>query len=644
MSKYHLSVPKELQANLEFRLKIRERAAKEPAFRAAMMKACQEDPLFFFNVFCWLVEPRPRRGKSGKVLPTKIPFITWPHQDKAAEEQIIPNLGFKDIGVEKSRGEGMSWLALYLAVWEFVFNPYSFIGCVSSTKDKGDNPKDPGSLGWKIDFAIANLPKWMSPSMTRTLSESAWTNLDNASTITIFAATADVARGGRVKWFLMDEIAAEEWKSGGKDELAMTSTQAVTDCRLFVSTPNGSDGAYYRMMHSDSSMVKVVLSWRDNPTRNKGMYRMVKGVPTAIDPANPLPPEYDPPNQETLARFSVLRGRGFDLEKGIRSPWLDDQCMRPDSTPQSISKEYEMDYGGAMYKFFSSDFFQVTDDTVRAPFHIGDISYNSETLDATFDTVSNGPVKLWCAMDHLGNPPPSSYVMGVDVCYGYGGSFSSNSSCEVFDSFSGNQVLEFAQNTIKPEDFADLCIAIAKWFYGAFMVWEHAGPGIGFATKIMHRKYTNFYYRDQEWKRGRNRANKKQPGWIPNENTKNQVFTQFRDAVKTGKILLRSNTLVKECDQYVLIDRKIVHVLDARSNDDATTGKAHGDRAIAACLAYHGMAQRPPPSRDLSDHLLKNPPPMTMAYRMQQWEESQKKDDDENIWDDRETSDMKRPR
>ncbi len=146
---------------------------------------------------------------------------------------------------------------------------------------------------------------------------------------------------------LLDEIAAKEWQQGNKDVDAMKAVQAVTDCRVFVSTPAGTSGVYYEIMHQPSSMLKIVMDWRDNPTKNRGLYQFKDGVPVAIDPVNnPLPSNYSPPDEEILTLFSQLRAKGFRLEGKTRSPWYDYECNRAAATPQSIAQEQDRDYGG----------------------------------------------------------------------------------------------------------------------------------------------------------------------------------------------------------------------------------------------------------------------------------------------------------
>jgi len=60
---------KDFDQNLRQRVRILEQAENDPLFQKHLMESCKEDILFFFNAFCWLYEPRPRKNKEGKKLP-----------------------------------------------------------------------------------------------------------------------------------------------------------------------------------------------------------------------------------------------------------------------------------------------------------------------------------------------------------------------------------------------------------------------------------------------------------------------------------------------------------------------------------------------------------------------------------------------
>jgi hypothetical protein len=582
------------------------------------------NPLLVHN--CWVYEPRPRIV-NGIVLPHQMPFIAWEHQVPAILE-IKDNLGHCDIGVEKSRGEGMSWMGILLAMHDWLFEDMAAIGFVSKDEVSADDPNDPDSLMWKCDYTLKKLPVWMSglrdKDWKRDVSKHVLRNLRNESTISAYAATGNVASGGRKKWFLKDELAKFP-KPADKD--AMASTQHVTNCRLIVSTPKGSDGAYYDVMHEPSNMVRVVLDWKMNPTRNRGLYEFENGIPIAVDPINnPLPPHYDPPTEDVLDMFSRLRRKGFKLEGKQRSPWYDRECDRAGASPQNIAQELDRDYGGSAYRIMGDAFISKVEGTAREWVLEGDADFDMEKLDHfRFNQTLGGPLKLWIPIDVNGNPPRSQFVIGGDVAAGTGGSYSSNSTLWGLDLLTGEQVLEYASNTIAPSDFADLAIALSKWLHGAYLAWEANGPGTSFTKQVISRRYEHVFMRKSISRFGR--TGSKELGWWTDERSKEIMFDDMRKSVVMNEIVIRSKDTLQEFGKYVRKDGKIQHALVKNAVDDSK-GSSHGDRAIAACVCLQAVKDRPLGDKNYDEN--REAPEGTMAWRMRQYEQSLVKDD---VWD-----------
>ena len=116
MSLYN-QVPKNLKDNLKYRRELLA-WADTPARRRSLWTACKQDILFFINAFCWLYEPRTSRlrGTTSNV----IPFITYGYQDDAFLE-MHEALGYRDVGVEKSRDLGATWMFLTLCFHGWLF-------------------------------------------------------------------------------------------------------------------------------------------------------------------------------------------------------------------------------------------------------------------------------------------------------------------------------------------------------------------------------------------------------------------------------------------------------------------------------------------------------------------------------------------
>lgn len=636
-------VPKERLANLEFRVAIRNQCQYDAAFREAIMRACRAEPLFWINVFAWGYDPRTKIV-DGIPQNSVSPFITRPHQDDAITK-IVSYLGIEDIGVEKSRDEGMTWIGVLLCCWEFIFSTkenFSKVGIVSRTEAVADNPGDTDSIGWKIDTELSLQPTWMigkkGVDWERSQSNHTWTNVRTGSSIAAYAPTSNLTRGGRAKWLLMDELAS--WQRG-KDKAAMKATQHATNSRLFVSTPDGNDGAYYDVMHDENNMKKVVLDWTQNPEKNRGLYRITtkkirkeSGAvvrQTAIeehDPDNnPLPLNYWEDNREMFER---LRRRGYELEGRWRSPWYDHECDRPGSNPQAIAGELDRDYTGSRHLVFRGEFMQVVEDTVCNPLMTGHVDPFDDLTSLHFSRADNGEAKLWIPLDWRGRPPRGHYCFGCDVSTGGGGDFTSNSAIVGVDLVTKKQIFEFATNNIPPKEFAELCVCIAKWFHDAHLAWEANGPGIPFGERVRELEYFNVFHRETYSKAtGTKRTNK--IGFWKDANSTEVLFEEINNQVKFAELVVQSQKLINEFWEYIydFNTNKIVH------SKAKGTGFAHGDRVIAfgVCAVASKSYRRGRNIPGSNQYSMDDPPPNSMAAREKEYWDSIAEQSDG--WDDR---------
>jgi hypothetical protein len=298
MVDFYSRVPKDLRANMLYRIKVRDLAQRDPSVRQALMEACKADVLYWMNVFGWVYEPRPRII-NGVEQPPVVPFITWSHQDPIIRT-LRKHLGFDDIGLEKSRGEGVSWILILLALHDWLFFDMKSVGLVSKNEKSADNPDDPKSLFWKIDWELTKLPVWMvgekDKDWTRNRQDHTLRHLRTQGTVTAFAATSDLNRGGRNTWFGWDEAASFPFHAAYDAQKAL---QPATDSRLYVSSPQGPTGVFADVMHQASNMVKLRMHWSDNQTKNRGLYRLEKDQAVAVDPShNPLPQDYTEATRE----------------------------------------------------------------------------------------------------------------------------------------------------------------------------------------------------------------------------------------------------------------------------------------------------------------------------------------------------------
>lgn len=597
--------PKDRDDNLRWRIAIRSAADGDLELQQQLIDRCRNDILFFFNAFVFIFEPRSKKDADGKQAPTLIPFTTWSHQDPAIIEFRDAIEEQHDVGVEKSRGEGATWMVLMVLVWVWLFRrDFVSFGIVSRNEQASDNPEDPDSLGWKIDFALKHLPRWMvhnekdkepqpapSTCFYRSIRNHTWANRETGSTITAYTTTGDIARGGRKTAFVLDEMASYR---PGEDEAVMASMVEVTDCVLMISTPQGPRGAYYKAMREDNGegiMKKLRIHWTQNESRNRGLYSVVDGIPVAEDPVNnPLPPNYV---AEWLTRYrKLLLDRGFDVESGLRSPWYDMRCLRPRMTPKFIAQEYDIDYGGAASRFFPVAMLERLQSQCTPPLIAGEIDFNQEEIKPMWRPTEGGHLLLWIELTVADAPPVGvRYIVACDVATGQAGAYGSNSAISIVERDTGVKVGEFAHPGQPPELFAMQAIAIAKWFNGGYLIWETNGPGVAFGNTVRDVGYENVYLREVVTRI--NRVKSKQPGYNTQKGNKQSLLSAYSYALGSGAFVNPSYVALEEAKGYEELGTgKIVHTASLEA-DPTGAGENHGDRCIADALACHAFMETP---------------------------------------------------
>jgi hypothetical protein len=627
-----------IAANLAWRRAALARAAKDIGYRKMVRWQCARDMLYFLNGWAYVSEPRSDVDEWGTKRPRgTLPFLVRPHQADYVR-QIEAALGVKSVGVKKCREEGFSWLLVQFACRDFTFKRDYLIGLCSATKEKSDALGDMKSLGGKLEWAIGKQPTWFLGRRGKRVGDGDWIrqeakmlNQRRNNSITFDAATGEGPRGGRYGWYGFDEIGTSEWWHDGSDKKAMKAISSATPSKWYVSTPEGQDNEFYRVMTAPSdAIVRIEMNWRANPEKARGLYHYNGGRPIAAD-GRTLHPEYETPSERVKQRWNNIRLRGFDLSKGTRSPWYDRECDEANATPESIAKNVDADWGGSVTKIFDDQFFRVCGETFTRPLNRGTLTI---TTDFRIDWANdpNGQFMLWCPLSPRNIPPMHQYVVGMDLGHGRGGAYTSNSVIQVIDLVTKEQVFEFASNTIDPKSFAHIGIGVAKWFHDAYLAWESNQPGNIVIDVVREAGYSNYFMeRDLDVVSGKSG---KRPGFNTSPESKERMFADILLGVKLGDVIVRSRSLVDEFGQYIRDPKNKNRI--KHSSEDAS----HGDRVMAFGVAIQAMRDRPIPASQAAEKPWGDgpPPPGTPAYRRWLREESQLMRD--NDWDDRCTADL----
>ena len=588
-----------------------------------IIDACHDDIYFFLESFFFLVEPRPIPGRK-----TVIPFIVWPHQRPLIDTIIDPKVwGMQDVGLEKARGEGASWCLIAIYLWRWLFFDMQQLGIVSRNELAVDNPEDLGSLGAKIDWELAKLPRWLAgkrgnpgiegTDYSRNISKHVWMNYRNGSAIAAYAATGDLGSGNRFTAFFFDELAKFSRK---EDDRAVKAVEPATNMRIFVSTYFGTTGAYYRIMKEKSSMIKIVLHWTQNPDRSVDMFRIdqQKGTLLEHDSDTAFHDEkYKNWFYKEAAPILEMRGHPLGLKKKLWSPWYVNRCLRSGMTARGIAEEYDISPEGTGARFFPPALIETLCEKTREPSFVGHIEYDREKLKITRVGKSvGGDFRMW--MQHGNNqhwsPPLSNYVLGIDISSGLSGSHGSNSVISIVDRATGEKVAELASPSVSPTKLTEIAVSLCRWFKSssngpAYLIFEANGPGGAFRERLLDTDFRNFHWR-KPWKKAGSKRTK-EPGWWTTADSKHDLLSKYRYALEEGFFSNPHEVALRECLAYTIgaAGRVEYESFGLEIADPAAAGQMHGDRVIADALANYGMEELGGPAQ--AALMAKNTVPMS---------------------------------
>jgi len=584
---YHL-VPKELGANLRFRRRLLDEAARDAAFAATLKRMCGEDLLFYVNAFCWTYDPRSKVKVA--------PFITYASfQDEALLELTDCVETGQDAAMPKSRDMGASWMGLTVFEWLWHFKLHLSFLLVSRNEDYVDKRGDPKALFWKIDFLHKHQPRWLLPK-DRWLGDkdpgrktNHLLNADTGSVIDGESTTGDAGRGDRRTAMFIDEHAAFDPDDGFK---ILNATRDTTNCRVFNSTPQGSNNGFYEVVHKTSAKV-LRLHWSKHPEKARGSYTTDEksGKVVLLD--------------NFRGHVSVRRKGAkpeevffpdaypFQLDQNrprVRSPWYDNECARCVSL-QEIAQELDIDFVGSAFPFFDPEFVELLIRRyARPPMTRGNLEYDRETLQPKrFVEDDKGLLELWIPLAAGDRPSRDRhFVLGSDISAGTG---ASNSVTSIADRETGIKVGVLRTPNMHPHPFAELTIALARFFNDGFLAWDAGGVGAVFTKAVIAAGYGHIYYRRYEKKVSQKVSD--EPGYHLNAQTKMVLLEDYRADLADHRMINRSEAGLRETLQFIRKpDGTVEHSASANSQDPSGARSAHGDEVIADALVCVGLREQ----------------------------------------------------
>lgn len=255
---------------------------RKPSFNvAALREHYKDNPVDFIED--WGCTFDPRNVEIG--VEATVPFILFPKQ-RAYIEWLRDRWKQRQDGVtEKSRDAGASWLCVAFGVWMFIFHPGTVVGFGSRKEEYVDKSGDPKSLFWKVRTLLELVPVEFRPNYKAIHMQV--TNADNGASI-IGEAGDNIGRGNRTSIYFVDEFAHVEHDNAVETALSQTS-----NCKQFVSTPNGVGNQFHKKRHGGK--VKVfTMRWQDDPRKDKAWYAdQVERIDDPVKVAQELDIDYN---------------------------------------------------------------------------------------------------------------------------------------------------------------------------------------------------------------------------------------------------------------------------------------------------------------------------------------------------------------
>jgi hypothetical protein len=539
---------------------------------------CSRDLLFFINAFCWLFDPRSSRVD---------PFITFPMQDTVLAE-VHDAIGDHDLGVDKSRDEGASFICLCTFLWRWLFRESESFLLVSRNERYVDERGNPNSLFWKIRWELTMLPAWLRPPPSAvTDAQMRLVNAAMNTTLTGETTTGDLGAGGRATAALLDEFARFPHKA---DFEALGATQAVTDSRIFNSTHNGVGTAYHTVLRNGKTRV-VTLGWEDDPRKNVGLYTAKDGKLQLLDEdwwfAHPV----------AGAKYK------FILDGKVRSPWYDTEEERAVSK-HAMAENVDRNPQGATDQFFKEATIAKHEaQYVMPPLLEGELDYDARAgLPEKFlESYGECRLQLWRNLVRGEPAHDTVYVIGADVSAGTG---ASNSCLTVADQKTGEKVASFVTPHMAPHEFGAFAAAVGWWFkdrYGdpaKIIAESNGGHNQNFLKTLLGLGYSHLFYRRDESRVAAKQTDR--PGWQSSPATRRELLEEYQKALHTAKFINRSGASLDECREYVYTDdNDIAHMRSRTAEDPSGARGNHGDRVMADALCCHLLPRQEKAKEDV---------------------------------------------
>ena len=268
---------------LKERAKILIYSQNDTIWQEALKKMCREEPVFFFNFFCYTKDPHKK--------PANLPFVLYPYQRSLIywlEQQVQKK---EDGLIEKTRQMGITWVMMTWMLYKWLFTE-DFVMLVGSRKEELVDKRDKDdTLFYKLDYNLNRLPRWMLPkrfNSDRDRRHLLLINKNNGSSIIGESSNKDFGRGGTFSFVFMDEFATWPEASASWD-----SCSEAAKTKLPISTPK--PACFFKTLRFSNQMKGKVktIHWRLHPEKDEKWYEKQKEKFSAETLAQEIDISYD---------------------------------------------------------------------------------------------------------------------------------------------------------------------------------------------------------------------------------------------------------------------------------------------------------------------------------------------------------------
>jgi hypothetical protein len=607
-------------ANLRFRERVYKAAEGNELVQALLWEMCRKDIVFYAASMVWQVNPNAIKGEKDVG-----PFIPWPYQIKAIRTILSGVENRKDKKWPKSRETGASWVNLIIDDWLCRFYDHKEVITMSRDEASVDKPQDRSSLFGKLDFLQEFLPDWLDGQASGMVERRhlSFHYLRTSSSNHGTTSTTKAGVGSRATKMTIDEFGEFE---GDKGQGVFDATRDTSHCRIFVGTHKSTDAFFntlcYDPKHAD--IERIDAHWSQHPHKNRGLYRYNEGKNEIeyLDPNFHSGKYHYPPDFVPLKTSEPLGGPF----PGLRSPWYDAECKG--RTERGVRMNLDIDPQGASSLAYSPFFIRTLQSKYASdPLWTGSLLYTKKGQPVELIEKADGPIRMWVHPKGKCEVPLMKCGGGVDHSLGMGHS----PTCVSFANMqTGQKVMEFVSNKIKPIPSAALIHALCVLFHNVKLAWEIPGPGLTFGEAFLELGYRNVWVRpssvDSLYQSG---SGQMKVGWVANKANKRDLHEQYCSALESRRFLNPSRWALEECLNFVYADGTVEYknrgVVD-QSDDNVF----HGDIVVADALAYlvikDEIQDAQEQSKKIEDELKKM---QTLQHRM--WLHQQEEVEEE-VW------------